>query len=66
MNYLQVKHINVVYYYVKNKIIDNVIKLMYIFIVDIIINKLIKLLKTVKFKSFRFMMRMLTERKEIV
>ncbi len=41
-------------------------KLMYILITDMIINKLIKSLKVIKFKSFRFLMKMLLELKETV
>ncbi len=58
INYSRVKHIDVIYYYVKNKIADELMKLMYILITDMITDKLIKSLKAVKFKSFRFIMRM--------
>ncbi len=39
---------------------------MYIQITDIMINELIKFLKVVKFKSFRFIMKMLLELEETV
>ncbi len=58
INYSRVKHIDVIYYYVKNKIVNELMKLMYISITDMITDKLIKFLKAVKFKSFRFMIRM--------
>ncbi len=60
INHSRIKHINVIYYYVKNKIADELMKLMYISITDMMIDELIKFLKAVKFKSFRFMMRMLS------
>ncbi len=58
INYPRVKHIDVIYHYVKNKITDELMKLMYISITDMMTDELIKSLKAVKFESFRFMMRM--------
>jgi len=48
----------VIYHYVKNKVVDELIELMYISITDMMTDELIKPLKAVKFESFRFMMRM--------
>ncbi len=39
---------------------------MYIFIINMITNEFIKSLKIIKFKSFKFIIRMLTELKEII
>ncbi len=58
INYSRIKHINVIYYYVKNKIVDELIELMYISITDMMTDELIKFLKAVKFESFRSMMKM--------
>ncbi len=58
INHFRVKHIDVIYYYVKNKIANKLMKLMYIQITDMITDELIKSLKAVKFKSFRFIMKM--------
>ncbi len=66
INHSRVKHINVIYYYVKNKIADKLMKLMYISITDMMTDKLIKPLKAIKFESFRFMMRMLLKLEETV
>ncbi len=66
INHSRVKHIDVIYYYVRNKIANELMKLIYISITDIITDKLIKLLKAVKFKSFRFIMKMLSELEETV
>ncbi len=66
INHFRVKHINVIYYYVKNKIADKLMKLMYISITDIMINELTKFLKVIKFKSFKFIMKMLLKLKETV
>jgi len=66
INYSRVKHIDVIYYYVKNKIADEFMKLMYISIINMMINELIKFLKVIKFESFRFMMRMSSVLEEAV
>ncbi len=66
INYFRVKHIDVIYYYVKNKIADELMKLRYISITDMMINELIKSLKAVKFKSFRFIMKMSSELEKAV
>ncbi len=58
INHSRVKHIDVIYHYVKNKIADELIKLMYISIINMMTDELIKSLKAVKFESFRSMMRM--------
>ncbi len=65
-NYFRVKHINVTYHYVRKKVADELMKLMYISITDIMINELIKPLKAVKFKSFRFIMKMLLKLEKAV
>ncbi len=66
INYFRVKHIDVIYHYVKNKIADELMKLMYISITDMMTDELIKFLKAVKFESFRFMMKMSSVLKETV
>ncbi len=66
INYFRIKHIDVIYYYVKNKVANKLMKLMYISITDIMINELIKPLKAIKFKSFRFIMKMLLILEEVV
>ncbi len=66
INYLRAKYINVIYYYVKNKIVNKLMKLMYILITDMITDELIKFLKAVKFKSFRFIMKMSSVLEETV
>ncbi len=66
INYFRIKHIDVIYYYVKNKIANELMKLMYISITDMMTDELIKFLKAVKFESFRFMMRMSSELKGAV
>ncbi len=58
INHSRVKHIDVIYHYVKNKIADELMKLMYISITDMMADELIKPLKAVKFESFRSMMGM--------
>ena len=58
INYPQTKHIDVIYHYVKNKIADELMKLMYISIINIMTDELIKSLKAIKFESFRFMIKM--------
>ena len=62
MNYFQVKHINIVYYYIKHKIIkERIINISYILIKDMIINELIKSLKMSKFLIFKKLMRLFKE-----
>ncbi len=56
VNHFRVKHINTFYHYVQNKIEERVIKLKYIFIDQMIIDDLIKSLKSGKFLSFRSVM----------
>jgi len=51
----------VIYHYVKKKIADELMKLVYISITDMMTDELIKPLKAVKFESFRSMMRMSSE-----
>ena len=58
INHLRVKHINVIYHYVRKKIADELMKLMYISITDMMTDELVKPLKVVKFESSRFMMKM--------
>ena len=54
MNYFRIKHTNIVYYYVKYKIIEKkIINILYIFIKNIIIDELIKFLKASKFLIFK-------------
>ncbi len=66
INYLRVKHIDVIYHYVKNKIADELMKLMYISITDMMTDELIKFLKAVKFESSRSIMEMSSVLEEIV
>ena len=62
MNHFQVKHINIVYHYVKQKMIkEKIINISYILIKDIIVNELIKLLKASKFLIFKKLMRLFKE-----
>ncbi len=66
INYLRIKHIDVTYHYVKNKVVDELIELMYISITDMMTDELTKPLKAVKFESFRFMMKMSSVLEETV
>ncbi len=58
VNHSRVKHIDTFYYYVQNKVEEKAIRLKYILIDQMIINDLIKLLKSGKFLSFRSVMRL--------
>jgi len=58
VNHLWVKHINTFYHYVQNKVEKKAIRLKYILIDQMIIDDLIKLLKSGKFLSFRSVMRL--------
>ena len=58
VNHPRVKHIDVVYHYVRNKVAEELMKLMYIPIIDMMTDGLIKPLKAVKFGSSRSMMGM--------
>ena len=66
MNHLRIKHIDVIYYYVRNKIVDELMKLMYISITDMMTDGLIKPLEAVKFGSSRSMMGMSSELEGVV
>ncbi len=58
INHSRVKHVDVAYHYVRNKVADEPMKLMYIPITDMVTDGLTKSLKAVKFESSRFMMGM--------
>ncbi len=58
VNHSRAKHIDVAYHYVRNKVADELIELVYISITDMMADGLIKPLKAVKFGSFRSMMGM--------
>jgi len=50
--YKRFKHINIIYYYVRNLYKSNCIRVAFVVNVNIIVNKLIKLLFKNKFKIF--------------
>ncbi len=58
VNHSQVKHIDTSYHYVQNKVEERVIRLKYILINQMMINDLIKFLKSGKFLRFRSVMRL--------
>ncbi len=58
INHSQIKHIDTFYHYVQNKIKEKAIRLKYILINQMMINDLIKLLKSDKFLSFRSVMKL--------
>jgi len=65
VNHSQIKHINTSYHYVWNKVEEKAIRLKYIFINQMMIDDLIKSLKSGKFLRFRSVMR-LTSRSEAI
>ena len=58
VNHSRVKHIDTFYHYVRNKVEEGAIRLKYILIVQMMIDDLIKPLKSGKFLSFRSVMRL--------
>ncbi len=58
VNHSRVKHINTFYHYVQNKVEEKAIRLKYILIDQMMIDDLIKPLKSGKFLSFRSVMRL--------
>ena len=59
MNHFRAKHINIVYHYVKHKMIEEeIIDISYILIKDMIVDELIKSLEASKFLIFRKLMRL--------
>jgi len=58
VNHFRAKHIDTFYHYVQNKIEEKAIRLKYIFIDQMMVNDLIKPLKSGKFLSFRSVMRL--------
>ncbi len=58
VNHSQVKHIDTSYYYVWNKVEEKAIRLKYILIDQMIVDDLIKSLKSGKFLRFRSVMRL--------
>ena len=58
VNHSRVKHIDTFYHYVQNKVEEKAIRLKYIFIDQMMIDDLIKSLKSGKFLSFRSVMRL--------
>ena len=62
INHSRVKHINIVYHYVKSKVIEEkIIEIEYIFIEQMIADDLIKSLKASKFLKFRILMKLFNE-----
>ena len=62
INHSRVKHINIVYHYVRSKVIkEKIIEIEYIFIEQMIADDLIKSLKASKFLKFRILMRLFNE-----
>ena len=62
INHSRVKHINIVYHYVRSKVIkERIIKIKYISIEQMIADGLIKPLKASKFLKFRILMRLFNE-----
>ncbi len=58
VNHPRVKHIDVAYHYVRNKVADELMELVYISTTDMVADGLTKPLEAVKFGSFRSMMGM--------
>jgi len=58
VNHSRVKHIDTFYHYVRNKVEEGAIRLKYILIDQMMIDDLIKPLKSGKFLSFRSVMRL--------
>ncbi len=58
VNHLRVKHIDTLYHYVRNKVEEKAIRLKYILIDQMMIDDLIKFLKSGKFLRFRSVMRL--------
>ncbi len=58
VNHFRVKHIDTFYHYVRNKVEEKAIRLKYILIDQMMIDDLIKSLKSGKFLSFRSVMRL--------
>ncbi len=58
VNHLRVKHIDTSYHYVRNKVEEGAIRLKYILIDQMMIDDLIKLLKSGKFLRFRSVMKL--------
>ena len=61
INYFRVKHINIFYHYVRNKVKERTIQLFYILIKQMIINEFIKFLKVSIFLIFKELMRLFAE-----
>ena len=66
VNHPRAKHIDVAYHYVRNKVADELMELVYIPITDMVTDGLIKPLEAVKFGSFRSMMGMSSELEGVV
>ena len=60
INYFRIKHIDVTYYFVKNKVKERTVKLKYILIDQMIVDKLIKSLKFSKFRIFKTLMKLVS------
>ncbi len=58
VNHFRIKHIDTFYHYVQNKIEEKAIRLKYILIDQMMIDDLIKSLKSDKFLSFRSVMKL--------
>ena len=54
----RIKHVNIVYHYIRNEIKINRIRLNYIFIQDMLVDELIKTLASIKFRCFIQMLSM--------
>jgi len=65
VNHLRAKHIDTSYYYVQNKIEEKAIRLKYIFIDQMMIDDLIKSLKSGKFLRFRSVMKLASRNEAI-
>ena len=61
INHFRVKHINIFYHYVRNKVKEKAIQLFYILIEQMITDELIKSLKVSKFLIFKELMRLSAE-----
>ena len=66
INHSRVKYIDVIYYFVRNKVKERIVKLKYILIDQIIVDEIIKSLKLSKFLIFKFLIRLASsELKEV-
>ncbi len=66
INHLRAKHIDTSYHYVQNKVEERAIKLKYILINQMMINNLIKSLKSGKFLRFRSVMKLASRNEAIL